>query len=106
MRVQDLLENEEDFPIIYDIVKAKVEAGGTVYLKRSILPSTVVIRKIYQIHPGHTPGTANGVFIHFLKTSRQTPKWATAEKLQTMCDLNSMKKWKLTKEDDYWELTL
>jgi hypothetical protein len=32
MRVVDLLEDEEDLPIIYDIIRSKLAAGDTIYI--------------------------------------------------------------------------
>jgi hypothetical protein len=100
MRVQELTA-EEDLPIIFDIVKAKVEAGEKVILDLGYAG------KIYKLSAvTHLPhDSVYAARLGWMRYDRDTPNtkafWGSTD-----YSLAETKKWKLVKQaDGCWELT-
>jgi hypothetical protein len=106
MRVIDLLAEsaEEDFPLIYDIIKAKLAAGARIELLINGNPggawSAARSRKLVTISPFLNDKELM-VELRW-RVGETSERWTHNDiyKLHTLLD------WKLTKKDGYWELRI
>jgi hypothetical protein len=87
MLVADLFEDEEDLPLIYDIIKAKLAAGQVIIIKD-------LNSKLLELT--YNPNWLNPIEAVYEKDGKQAVFGTTPTRLEF--------KWKLTKKDDHWEL--
>jgi hypothetical protein len=100
MRLTELQDGEEDVPIIYDIIKTKLAD------KVKILLAESTAARIHRVHGiNYEPADAN---LH----ARVWLYWVTSVTKDggvfpdNMCSaVSDLKRWKLTKVGDHWELT-
>jgi hypothetical protein len=102
MRVlRELLEmaGEEDIPVIYDIIKRKLEAGAIILL----VHGTRVFgqRQVFRLEKQEqSPLWTPRVLLHW--SSYDPGKKPYGDTFSTPAE--DLSKWKLTKAEDHWEL--
>jgi hypothetical protein len=99
MRVlRELLEmaGEEDIPVIYDIIKRKLEAGEKIYKDSAQSMSMRPVTGISCTH--HDIAAWGNVLINLYWTGPNKMK------LEAGYTVNELATWRLTKMDGYWEL--
>jgi hypothetical protein len=94
MRVQELFEDDEaDLPIIYDIISTRLAAGKKVLLNTKNGLHPIEVLQAYDEEDGEGPEFSLW--------------WSEPDgSLEMRFDTEELKKWKVSKKDDVWVLTV